>query len=774
MVSLRSSLRYASALRSITLTLPTLAFSASLSQGHAATAGQTTPSPRPVHATAHAAKPAAATPKAQRKPVVASQTENITVMARKHAESLQNVPMAVSVVTANSMLKQNAISIFDYFRQVPGLAVSTNGRGFVTPVIRGISSGDGNTPTTGVYIDDMPITSSSALAGGDQLMPDLDPAELQQVEVLKGPQGTLYGASAMGGIMKYVTRDPNMRKMTGQVAVTGTSVAGGDQGGAVRASISTPLIKDKLAITGSYFYRDDPGWIQDPLQGKGTHNMAHASGGRGALVWKPADWYTLRLSALSSIRTANGSSLVDYDTTTDRPVYGRLEQRRMPGTDTSQARINAFNATNSFDIAGLNLTSSTSYVESQYTGLWDVTTTFQPLLTDYVGLPSNYHYALDQQMGTSKFSQEVRLGRDEFHHFLTWHAGFFFTHERSYAYQQINAANGQSMIPTSDLDLAQESTKSLYDEVAGFGDVTLHLTRRFDLQGGVRYSAIRQDATINDDDGILSDGTQARIKDHFNVPTFLVTPTYHVMTNLMVYARIASGYRSGGPNIGVSQGATTFRPDKTLDYEIGTKGNFDHHRGTFDVSLYWTDWKDIQLVGLNSESEGITVNGGHAVSNGLEISGSYRILPGFTIGGYFNYTNAHLTSSFNTGTVYGRSGNLLPYTARITGDIHADYNFDINEHWSGHVGAEYSYVGDRLGVFQSSAAIPRYRLPAYSQVNFNMGIQHGRYSLDFSARNLTNARGILAMSARTITKTGLVGASLVQPSSFSLTASVKF
>ncbi|GBR55216.1 TonB-dependent receptor [Gluconobacter sphaericus NBRC 12467] len=768
MVSVRSRLINTSALRSVTLAVPVAVLSYPMA--HAAT--KNTAVPPAMHHASKAKTPARLSKRGAGS--VVGQPETITVMARKHAESLQNVPMAVSVVSANTMLKQNAISIFDYFRQIPGLSVSTNGRGFVTPVIRGISSGDGNTPTTGIYIDDMPITSSSALAGGDQLMPDLDPSELQQVEVLKGPQGTLYGASAMGGIIKYVTHDPNMKKMSGQVAVTGNSVAGGDQGGAVRASFSTPLIKDKLAITGSYFHRDDPGWVQDPLQGKGTHNMAHASGGRGALVWKPTDWYTLHLSALSSIRTANGSSLVDYNTTNNRPVYGALEQRRIPGTDTSQARINAFNATNSFDLGGLNLTSSTSYVESQYTGLWDVTTTFKPLLTSNVGLPSHYGYALDQQMGTSKFSQEVRLGRDEFHHFLTWHAGFFFTHERSYAYQQINAADGPSLISTSQLDLGQESTKSQYNEVAGFGDVTLHLTHRLDLQGGVRYSAIRQDATINDDDGILSDGVQARIKDNFKVPTFLVTPSYHITSNLMAYARIASGYRSGGPNIGVSQGATTFAPDKTLDYEIGAKGDFDHHRGTVDVSLYWTDWKHIQLVGLNNESEGITVNGGSAVSNGLEVSGSYRVIRGLTIAAYFNYTNAHITTPFNTGTVYGQSGNLLPYTARITSNVRADYNFNINDYYAAHVGAEYSYVGNRLGGFQSAADIPRYRMPAYSQVNFNMGVQRGRYSLDFAARNLTNSRGILAMSARTLSKTGLVGATLVQPATFSLTASAKF
>lgn len=180
----------------------------------------------------------------------------VTVTANKRSESSQNVPMTVSVMSSTQLDRENAVSFADYATRIPGLNTISSGAGQTQLVMRGITSGTTqNNSTVGTYIDDVPFGSSTIYAFGSLLTPDLDPGDLQRIEVLNGPQGTLYGSNTLGGLVKFVTTAPDTTRASGSASVTGSSVAGGGNGFGARAMINIPLVADTLALRANVYQR---------------------------------------------------------------------------------------------------------------------------------------------------------------------------------------------------------------------------------------------------------------------------------------------------------------------------------------------------------------------------------------------------------------------------------------------------------------------------------------------------------------------------------------
>ena len=188
--------------------------------------------------------------------------------------------MALTALDAQTLVDNNQVRLQDYFATVPGLTLNaaTNGNaGTQSFAIRGITTGASN-PTVGVTIDDVPYGSSTQLANGELFVPDIDPSDLSQVEVLRGPQGTLYGASSIGGLIKFVTAVPSTDQVSGRVQVMGDDVLDGGAGYAVRGDLNVPL-SDTVAIRASGFARQDPGHIENVITRATERNEANVTGG---------------------------------------------------------------------------------------------------------------------------------------------------------------------------------------------------------------------------------------------------------------------------------------------------------------------------------------------------------------------------------------------------------------------------------------------------------------------------------------------------------------
>lgn len=277
----------------------------------------------------------------------AEDTAEIIVTATKRSERLQDVPASVSVLTPETLVRQGAVKFEDYAAKVPGLSL-TSARGGLTQVtLRGITTGPAQSASaTAYYIDEAPIGSVNAYTGGSNTTPDLDPSDLARLEVLKGPQGTLYGAGSVGGLVKFVTADADFDTFTGRVAAGVNTVHKGGEGYSVRGAVNIPVVADTLAIRASAFHRKDAGYIDavsSPLVSEKDINTVEVTGGRLLVAAKLGD-VRINLQGIAQDTKVGGTNIVDVDGTTFAPIYGDLQQRRL-SREPGKIELRVLNAT---------------------------------------------------------------------------------------------------------------------------------------------------------------------------------------------------------------------------------------------------------------------------------------------------------------------------------------------------------------------------------------------------------------------------------------------
>ena len=240
--------------------------------------------------------------------------ETIVVTAEKREERLQDVPMSVTALSGGLLDKLQDRDFADFAAMVPGLSLMSTGPGLTQLTLRGQNAG-GDGSTVAVYIDESPFGSSSALLNGSVLSGDFDTWDLKRIEVLRGPQGTLYGANSEGGLLKFVTNPPVLGSFSGEVEATGESVDHGGNGGGVRGVVNLPL-GDIAAFRISAFDEDMAGYISDPLSGKQDLNSGHKDGGRASLLLAPAESLSIRLTVTEQETKTNGNPAVDVNPVT--------------------------------------------------------------------------------------------------------------------------------------------------------------------------------------------------------------------------------------------------------------------------------------------------------------------------------------------------------------------------------------------------------------------------------------------------------------------------
>ena len=702
----------------------------------------------------------------------------VVVTANKRSERLQDVPMAVSAVSGDQLERETAVNFADYATRVPGLNVISSGQGRTQLVLRGITSGSGQpNSTVGTYIDDVPFGSSTVYAAGGMLTPDIDPADLERIEVLRGPQGTLYGSNTLGGLVKFVTTPPDSTRAYGRLRAGFSSVEDGGTGSDVHAMVNVPLAVDKLALRVNAYERHDPGYVDNVTTGKTDVNRAKVSGARVQLLWTPSDTVSLRLSAMAQNLGSDDAGLTDAGVDVDaalKPIHGDLKQARPPGSGLFNLKYRLYDASLNADLGGARLFSSTSYGTLDMNSHSDVTPVFGPLLNPMLGLP-NGGYSLVNPMTLDKFTQELRLQSPE-DRTVEWRAGVFYTREKTNAHQNVNTfdvTTGDPIaLPVVLADLSMGP--AIFTEWAAYGDVTWHVMPRFSLLLGARYINDRT-TCMQRGDGLVVGASDFTIRGSDKPFTYLFNPSFKVSDDLMVYARIASGFRPGGPNVGVPPGLgapLTFGPDKLVSYELGLKSTVMDRRMTFDVSAFYIDWTQIQL-NVVSGGIGFMGNGGKASSQGLEAAWQYAPVSGLLLSANATWTDAKLDADTPPG-LFGYKNDALPYVPKWNANLGVDYDFPLASGWSGFVGASYRYVGERKTDF-AAAPGPRMDIPDYDGIDLRAGINRGNWTIKAYVKNLTNERGIASLASETADPHASPFAAVyVLPRTVSISASVDF
>jgi iron complex outermembrane receptor protein len=685
--------------------------------------------------------------------------QEVLVTAEKHSERLQDVPVPVTAISGDSLTDNNQLKLVDYYNQVPGLSMSPGIESSQLLSIRGITPGGAlSAATVGIMIDEVPFGGTGALN-----VPDIDPGDLARIEVLRGPQGTLYGASSMGGLVKFVTIDPSTGAFSGRVEAGTSGVRNGKGlGYDFRGSVNVPLDGD-LAIRASAYGREDPSYIDNPVLGMRGINEDHAVGGHFSLLWRPTETFSLKLSAI--YQQIKGSDTSDV---TALPGLGDLQQNYVRGAGPYDRRAQQYSLVGTYKIGNFDLTSVTGYNISSYSDSFDLSSIFGPYVLN--GVPGTGFNGfgvsgapLFENYKASKVTQEIRLNTQLGEKF-EWLLGGFYTHESVPQYQAVLATDPTTGIAAG--VLSQSPYTATYWEYAAFTDVTYHVTPRFDIQVGGRESYIRSTYTQTYIGyyapvflGQPSPYTIPEERYSGNAFTYLLTPRLKLSPDVMLYARFASGYRPGGPNP-VNPGVpASFQPDKTYNYEIGAKGDFLRHTLSVDASLYYIDWKNIQL-GLVDQQTGQSFagNAGEAKSQGMELTTVFAPVSGLKLAAWIVWSDAKVTQSFPPGAVlagtYAVAGNQLPYSSRFSGNLSVDGEFPVASKLTAFLGATESYVGDRMDVFTACATPtpagictvppPRQDLPAYAKTDLRVGVKSDLWTASLYANNIFDRRGLIS------------------------------
>jgi iron complex outermembrane recepter protein len=673
---------------------------------------------------------------------------DIIVTANKKSEKLSKVGAGIAAISGENLEKLHASTLTDYLSLVPGVSFTSYGRpGQTQVVIRGIAPlGLGSAIAT--YVDDIPVGSSSNEAQGSSYSPDIDPADLDHVEVLKGPQGTLYGASSLGGVLKYVLKAPNLTRSELATSAEMRQIDGGGFGYKLRVAGSVPLVTDVLALRASGYYRRDPGFIDNPLTGAKNINRGEAYGVRGTLLYAPTSALQIKLGAVYQKSNADGLNAVSYNAAPTQPppfvaTYGDLNQY-LRLSQPNRVKDQIFSAEIRYDFGAATLISATGLSREDIYRLSDVTGTYtRPSFRTRLGLPAGANATLVNNYNIKKFSQEVRLQSASNERF-EWIVGGIFLKETSHTDGTVNIRDNNFVILPQPAGIASISnTENELTEYAGFANAMLYIVPSVDVSVGYRRSHIKQRNEIRQTGYIFTPANPTNQIYRLDTPvndvnTYSVGARWRVTSDVLLYARAASGFRAGGgrgqPPLVIPDFKFSYEPDSVWSYETGVKASLGNGLATVDVSAFYIDWSDIQTLvpALPGSPFLIVGNGGKAVSKGIE--GQVRISPvrGLSVTAAGGYTDSYFDET--VGTVV--KGAELQGVSKYTASLQAEYRHDLSNDWSGFVGGDYRYRSSMLDAIDG-------RMPGYGQFGLNLGAEHRDLRISLFVVNLTDKRGLL-------------------------------
>ncbi len=675
-----------------------------------------------------------------------TQLQTIVVTATKRREDVQDVAGAVTAITGSSLSATHSMGFESFAGYVPGLSFQSAGPTSDLIAIRGITTGGAQlSGAIGMYVDEVPVGASSSFGLAFQTF-NVNTFDLQRIEVLNGPQGTVYGSNALGGTIKYVTAPPNLRRFQASGELEGSGTAHGSGNDGVRAMVNIPMLGDRAALRIDGLQQFDSGYARDPFNNRDHQGKARTLAGRVSLLVQLTPDVDLRLGAFSQDISAMGYPVAFHDPATGRPSYGTYEQNYALAQP-SVASLRLYSAVVNWHMDGATLTSVSGYQLNSGRYLNDVSDVYNPLLAAVFGPQP---YGLFVHTVTTKVTQELRLASSGSGP-LQWLLGGFYDHEdtRELVDLRDEATPAGTLFGFAPFYGVLPST---YTELAAFGDVTYHFSSAFDTTLGVRYSNNRQryqqfayGLFVVPTDPVLTTHEDARSTQH--VVTYLINPRLHITDHWMAYAKAASGYRPGGPNfvLALGQGAPTFAADRLWNYELGTKSTLLDDSLTLDVDVYDIEWSKIQLT-VNNGGINQLENGGDARVKGAELSVAARVMRRLTLSGAAAYTDAKLTTTApGLGITY--VGARLPLSPKYNFSVTANYGFDLPAGRAGSLLLSDSYVGDHTTGYAASLVTPFYRMPGYNTVNIDVDLPLlSHLEVDFYAKNLFDTAGQVSAS----------------------------
>ncbi len=533
--------------------------------------------------------------------------EEIVVTAQKREQRLQDVPMSIVALGADELREKNIVSLEDIGLAVPGLTVIDNGGWNSNIFIRGIGNISGNRPLIGLYVDDAPVSSNTQYA-----QPDLQLFDLARVEILRGPQGTMYGQGSAGGTLRFITNAPDLDEFSFSSDFAASFTKGGTPAQRVQSVVNIPISDDYLGIRLAGVFDSGGGWIDQPAAHRNDINGQNLVNVRASVLWKPTD--RMDVSASMTIHHNDRGPTYESDQNADGIFTQPFGKQTTPS---SQENYEIYNATIKYDLGGAELISASSYIRSEKDRR-EIGERLPPL-----GLDAIY---LFRDTENKTFSQEVRLTSSNDNAFQWLFGGFY---ENSTGLFDGNADVGSyddddiSFLFTAFSDTSSKAW-------AVFGNASLELFERVEIGAGLRY--------FKDNQKDASDPTvQAETFNTLSPRAYL---RYDVNEAVNVYASVAKGFRSGGFNTGRGDGFPPFGPESVWTYELGSKAVVANGRLSFEVAAFKSDYTDFIINGFPDDSDiliAFSLNAGDVKITGAEAAVSWQITNKFKISADASY-----------------------------------------------------------------------------------------------------------------------------------------
>src|SRR5581483_11481215 len=682
----------------------------------------------------------------------------VIVTAEKVAEPAQKAPLSLTVLDERALQDMGATQFTDYAATVPALSFESLAPGEQRVLLRGVSDGvstelRGQTQNvTGIYIDDMVVSNNYT-------SPDLNLFDVNRVEVLKGPQGTLYGDGSVGGLIRVITNRADPSHFASEVEMTGAAISNGGGDYAANGMVNLPLVQGKAALrlVGQYSHND--GYIDEINLGKGA-NRNNEYGARASLRLTPTDSFSLTFNALSQhIKLGEDNAY--------SPQVGDLENDNLfPGS--KNTKFNLFNVSAQWELSWASLSSSTSYDQFRRIdaeeATYAVSAAFSPFLAAL--LPSSSA----QEQKSHAISQELRLTTAQDRR-LRGIGGLYFFHATERV-SEIDPSVGffdlyNSIAPFLGLptpiqggifDVGPDVVFSGLDhnrrtEYAAFGEATFDITQRLAGTVGLR---------LFEDE--LSSDTNAAGFATFNPPYFILKSTRHkgkalkfrlqeqLTPDVLLYATASQGYRVGGLNplspasIANPSFPLAFGPDTLWNYELGWKTQFDQRRFTLDGAVYHIDWTNIQVqYGLPDGFSAIT-NAGLAHITGVETEFAANLTRRLQAGLSGSVISAKLGK--DAPLLGGKKGDQLTGVPKAQGSVFAQYSFQAYGSFAGFLRADLQYTSTMRRYFASDSSVnvgttPNSELDLYGNyalLNLRAGIDDGDWRATFFVNNVADRR----------------------------------
>jgi iron complex outermembrane receptor protein len=700
------------------------------------------------------------------------QIERVEVTAtRTGSVDVQQVPAAITVLKPDSLSRYSLGNLDDIAALVPAMTVQQQATGVNNITMRGlvvrgiVPSEVQDASLVAVYIDEMPVTLKSA-------NPDLKVLDLERIEVLQGPQGTLFGAGSMAGTVRQITQKPEFNDLFGSVEAVGSHTSKFGAGNRnLRGTVNLPLKDDTLALRLTGYTGKDSGYVRNQLTGRTTNDVSTNQGRAALRLRASAD-----LLVDASITASNIKGGIN-DAYADLAPYTTVALLPEVGND----KLQLYNLTVNYGLGAAKLVASTSYLHRDT--LYVTSAQYPATAFIFGGQPPLMQSAYTIGNAVEDFTQEIRLhssGSGK----LQWTAGAFFEKGRR------DTAQDQ---PTTGFDARFAETRNFpgYDsqvnelasspdnyfsgrqhvrsrQVALFAEATYTVLDRLDLTAGLRLFRGTQDFDLRFS-GLFGNLANATPASPVGVPALAnssatarganprFAAAWRVDDDHTLYASAGKGFRYGGNNQPVPfnfcgiQAPDTFAPDTLWNYEVGAKNTLFNRRVTFNASAYLIDWKDVQVFNRLPCTYYFTQNAGRIRSEGLELESLFKITRRASVGVSASLNHAVARDTVQTGIAAQNipAGARVPYAPKFAASANASYSIPLAAGSEIGMSASYAHRGEAFTNFAASQGSYA-RIPSSNTLNATVTYRSGAYELGLFGTNLTNGATISDVTPNSI------------------------